>query len=125
MVTIDHSFFIGTERADVGMDDLTPMTHDCEAYDNKFTDTIRKIVIGVGPVGEAFDPPLEWHGLGKALARVRDKVVADNVERPMAFAVGPDQTDQLVSWRNIAIALTERANRALEFAMGVRPTHRE
>ena len=25
---------------------------------------IRKIVIGVGPVGEAFDPPLEWNGVG-------------------------------------------------------------
>jgi len=44
------------------MDDLTPMTHDYAASDNKFTGTIRKIVIGVGPVGGAFDPPLEWHG---------------------------------------------------------------
>ena len=25
---------------------------------------IRKIMIGVGPVGEAFDPPLEWNGVG-------------------------------------------------------------
>ena len=25
---------------------------------------IRKIVIGVGPVGEAFEPPLEWNGVG-------------------------------------------------------------
>ena len=57
-------FFIGTEPADVGMDDLTPVTDDYEAYDNKFTGTIRKIVIGVGPVGEAFDPPLEWNGVG-------------------------------------------------------------
>jgi hypothetical protein len=58
MVTIDHSFFIiGTELAEVGMDDLTPMTHDYAAHDNKFTGTISKIVIGVGPVGEAFDPP--------------------------------------------------------------------
>ena len=57
-------FFIGTEPADVGMDDLTPVTHDYKAYDNKFTGTIRKIVIGVGPVGEAFDPPLEWNGVG-------------------------------------------------------------
>ena len=40
-------FFTGTETADVGMDDLTPVTHDYEAYDNKFTGTIRKIVIGV------------------------------------------------------------------------------
>ena len=64
MVTIDHSFFIGTEPADMGMDDLTPMTHDYEAYDKKITGTIRKIVIGVGPVGEAFDPPLEWQGRG-------------------------------------------------------------
>jgi hypothetical protein len=23
-----------------------------------------KIVVGVGPVGEAFDPPLEWHSRG-------------------------------------------------------------
>ena len=57
-------FFIGTEPADVGMDDLTPVTHDYKAYDNKFTGTIRKIVIGVAPVGEAFDPPLEWNGVG-------------------------------------------------------------
>jgi len=57
-------FFIGTEPADVGMDDLTPVTHDYAAYDNRFTGTIRKIVIGVGPVGEAFDPPLEWNGVG-------------------------------------------------------------
>jgi hypothetical protein len=55
---------IGTEPADVGMDDLTPVTHDYKAYDNKFTGTIRKIVIGGGPVGEAFDPPLEWNGVG-------------------------------------------------------------
>ena len=57
-------FFTGTETADVGMDDLTPVTHDYKAYDNKFTGAIRKIVIGVGPVGEAFDPPLEWNGVG-------------------------------------------------------------
>ena len=57
-------FVIGTEPADVGMDDLTPVTHDYETYDNKFSGTIRKIVIGVGPVGEAFDPPLEWNGVG-------------------------------------------------------------
>ena len=57
-------FFTGTETADVGMDDLTPVTHDYKAYDNKFTGNIRKIVIGVGPVGEAFDPPLEWNGVG-------------------------------------------------------------
>jgi len=57
-------FFIGTEPADVGMDDLTPVTHDYPAYDNKFTGAIRKIVIGVAPVGEAFDPPLEWNGVG-------------------------------------------------------------
>ena len=57
-------FFIGTEPADVGMDDLTPVTHDYKAYDNKFTGIIRKIVIGVGPVGEAFDPPLGWNGVG-------------------------------------------------------------
>ena len=41
-----------------------PVTHDYKAYDNKFTGAIRKIVIGVGPVGEAFDPPLEWNGVG-------------------------------------------------------------
>ncbi|MGH6909550.1 MAG: hypothetical protein ACREEG_05125 [Phenylobacterium sp.] len=57
-------FFIGTEPADVGVDDLTPVTHDYPAYDNKFTGTIRKIVIGVAPVGQAFDPPLEWNGVG-------------------------------------------------------------
>ena len=57
-------FFTGTETADVGMDDLTPVTHDYKAYDNKFTGAIRKIVIGVGPVGEAFDLPLEWNGVG-------------------------------------------------------------
>ena len=57
-------FFIGTEPADVGMDDLTPVTRDYPAYDNEFTGTIRKIVVGVGPMGEAFDPPLEWHGRG-------------------------------------------------------------
>jgi len=57
-------FFIGTEPADVGMDDLTPVTHDYKAYDNKFTGTIREIVIGVAPIGEAFDPPLEWNGIG-------------------------------------------------------------
>jgi arylsulfatase len=55
-------FLTGTEPADVGMDDLTPVTDDYAAYDNKFTGTIRKIVIGVGPVGEAFDPPVEWQG---------------------------------------------------------------
>jgi hypothetical protein len=44
------------------MDDLTPVTHDYKAYDNTFTGTIRKIVIGA--VGEAFDPPLEWNGVG-------------------------------------------------------------
>ena len=37
------------------MDDRTPVTHDYEAFDNEFTGTIRKIVIGVGPVGEAFE----------------------------------------------------------------------
>jgi hypothetical protein len=52
------------KAADVGMDDLTPVTHDYEAYDNKFTGTIRKIVIGVGPLNEGFDPPLEWNGVG-------------------------------------------------------------
>jgi len=57
-------FFTGTEPADVGMDDLTLVTHDYKAYDNKFTGAIRKIVIGVGPVGEAFDLPLEWNGVG-------------------------------------------------------------
>ena len=57
-------FFIGTEPADVGMDDLTPVTRDYPAYDNEFSGTIRKIVVGVGPMGEAFDPPLEWHGRG-------------------------------------------------------------
>lgn len=57
-------FFIGTEPADVGMDDLTPVTHDYPAYDNRFTGSIRKVVIGVAPVGEAFDPPLEWNGVG-------------------------------------------------------------
>jgi arylsulfatase A-like enzyme len=57
-------FFIGTETADVGVDDLTPVTHDYKAYDNRFTGTIRKIVIGVAPIGEAFDPPLEWNGVG-------------------------------------------------------------
>ncbi len=45
-------FFIGTEPADVGMDDLTPVTDDYKAYDNKFTGTIRKIVIGVGPAAK-------------------------------------------------------------------------
>ena len=35
---------------------------DYQAYDNEFTGTIRKIVVGVRPMGEAFDPPLEWHG---------------------------------------------------------------
>ena len=57
-------FFTGTEPADVGMDDLTPVTHDYPAYDNKFTGGIRKIVIGVAPIGHAFDPPLEWNGVG-------------------------------------------------------------
>jgi arylsulfatase A-like enzyme len=57
-------FFIGTEPADVGMDDLTPVTNDYPAYDNRFTGSIRKIVIGVAPVGKAFDPPLEWNGVG-------------------------------------------------------------
>ena len=52
------------ETADVGMDDLTPVTHDYKAYNNGFTGKISKIVIGVGPVGEAFDPPLEWNGVG-------------------------------------------------------------
>ena len=52
-------FFIGTEPADVGMDDLTPVTSDYPAYDNEFTGTIHEIVVGVGPMGEAFDPPLE------------------------------------------------------------------
>ena len=32
-------FFIGTEPADVGMDDLTPVTRDYPAYDNEFTGT--------------------------------------------------------------------------------------
>jgi hypothetical protein len=31
---------------------------------SRFTGTIHKIVVGVGPVGEAFDPPLEWHNRG-------------------------------------------------------------
>ena len=57
-------FLTGTETGDVGVDDLTPVTHDYKAYDNAFTGNIRKIVIGVGPVGEAFDPPLEWNGVG-------------------------------------------------------------
>ena len=43
------------------MDDLTPVTRDYPAYDNEFTGTIRKIVIGVGPMGEAFDRPrMAW-----------------------------------------------------------------
>ena len=46
------------------MDDLTPVTHDYKAYDNGFTGEISRIVIGVGPVGETFDPPLEWNGVG-------------------------------------------------------------
>jgi len=45
--------------ADVGMDDLTPVTSDYPAHDNEFTGTIHEIVVGVGPMGEAFDPPLE------------------------------------------------------------------
>ena len=49
---------------DVGMDDLTPVTRDYAVYDNEFAGTIRKIVVGVGPMGEAFDPPLEWNGVG-------------------------------------------------------------
>jgi arylsulfatase len=57
-------FLMGTEPADVGMDDLTPVTHDYPAYDNRFTGSIRKIVVGVAPVGEAFDPPIEWNGIG-------------------------------------------------------------
>ena len=57
-------FFIGTEPADVGMDDLTPVTSDYPAYDNEFAGTICKIVVGVGPMGVAFDPPLEWHDRG-------------------------------------------------------------
>ena len=61
---LSRAFFTGTETADVGMDDLTPVTHDYKAYDNAFTGHIRKIVIGVAPVGEAFDPPIEWNGVG-------------------------------------------------------------
>ena len=57
-------FFVGTEPADVGMDDLTPVTPDYPAYDNQFTGAIHKIVVGVAPVGKAFDPPLEWNGVG-------------------------------------------------------------
>ena len=38
-----------------GVDDLTPVTHDYKVYDNAFTGNIRRIVIGVGPVGKAFD----------------------------------------------------------------------
>ena len=68
-------FFTGTETADVGMDDLTPVTHDYKAYDNAFTGHIRKIVIGVAPVGEAFDPPLEWNGVGSLERRLPHREV--------------------------------------------------
>ena len=58
------AFVTGTEPVDVGMDDLTTVTHDYQQYDNNFTGRIHKIVVGVGPVGEAFDPRLEWHKRG-------------------------------------------------------------
>ena len=63
-------FFIGTEPADVGMDDLTPVTSDYPAYDNEFTGKIRKIVVGVGPMGEAFDPPpgMAWPRIAPLVA---------------------------------------------------------
>jgi len=40
------------------------VTSDSPAHDNEFSGTIRKVVVGVGPMGEASDPPLEWHGRG-------------------------------------------------------------
>ena len=57
-------FFIGTERCGRRNGRLHTVTDDYEPYDNKFSGTIHKIVIGVGPAGEAFDPPLEWNGVG-------------------------------------------------------------
>ena len=42
--------FSADEGADVGVDGETPVTHDYEEGDNKFTGTIQKVVIEVGPV---------------------------------------------------------------------------
>jgi arylsulfatase A-like enzyme len=50
------------EHTDYEIGRLIDAIEDLGELDN--TPEIRKIVVGVGPMGEAFDPPLEWHGRG-------------------------------------------------------------
>jgi arylsulfatase len=46
-------FIYGTETADVGIDLYTPVTTDYKQNDNRFTGTIKKVVVKVGPPGKA------------------------------------------------------------------------
>jgi len=49
---IEHTqamVFSADETADVGEDDATPVTEDYKERDNKFTSTIRKVTIDLGP----------------------------------------------------------------------------
>ncbi len=43
--------FSADETADVGEDDATPVTEDYKAYDNRFTDKIRKVTVDVKEMG--------------------------------------------------------------------------
>ena len=46
-------FIYGVETADLGVDLYTPVTQDYAQNDNKFSGTIKKVVVKVGPVGQA------------------------------------------------------------------------
>jgi arylsulfatase A-like enzyme len=49
-------FIYGVETADVGMDLYTPVTSDYAQNNNKFTGTIKKIEVKVGPAGQSAPP---------------------------------------------------------------------
>ena len=53
---VEHTqaaIFSADETADVGQDDATPVTEDYKERDNAYTGKIHKIVLSVGPLGEA------------------------------------------------------------------------
>ena len=49
-------FIYGVETADVGMDLYTPVTSDYAQNNNKFTGTIKKIEVKIGPAGQSVPP---------------------------------------------------------------------
>jgi arylsulfatase A-like enzyme len=51
-------FIYGTETADVGMDLYTPVTPDYAKDDNKFTGTIKKVVVKIGAAMQAVPPSI-------------------------------------------------------------------